>query len=235
MPYYHQGLLAAWIASLRANDGQWRYYDQYTFSSLRGRASPLKNGLRYQHDHVRLALSAPDEAFVNFLVEQIFGQPIWEVGTLSLEPFQATPQAPPAEFGGEVNYLCIAPLVPTFMMLQDEEVGQQLISPEQDLFSDWLYECTMTRMEQSGRYTSADLSSFFKFQLVPDHTYLQRLKRQGKQFARNYPVTYRDKDYEVRGYVFPFTLHAHPEVQAYVYTRGLGAFTEQGLGMVDFS
>ncbi|MEL6412895.1 MAG: CRISPR-associated endoribonuclease Cas6 [Bacteroidota bacterium] len=234
MPYYHQHLLANWINALKSRDTQWQHYDQYTFSSLRGQASSLKAGLRYRHDQLRLVLSALNEAFVDFLVQAIFEQETWELGMIHLAPVQVDKQPLP-ELGTATSYLCLSPLVPSFAALQDEEAGRQFINPQRDLFSDWLYECTMNSMEQSELYTAADISTFFKFQLVPDHDYLQKLKRQGKLFARNYPVAYQGKQYEVRGYVFPFTLHAHPQVQAYVYTRGLGAFTQQGLGMLDVS
>jgi CRISPR-associated endoribonuclease Cas6 len=39
----------------------------------------------------------------------------------------------------------------------------------------------------------------------------------------------------VRGYTFPFTLYAKKEVQEFVFTCGLGAFTHKGFGMLDLA
>ena len=35
------------------------------------------------------------------------------------------------------------------------------------------------------------------------------------------------------GYLLPFTLHAHPKVQEFIYETGIGLYTLEGYGMVD--
>ena len=90
-------------------------------------------------------------------------------------------------------------------------------------------------MNQSKLFTPDQLKTFFKFQLVPDHSYLMKIEQSQKKFARIYPVFDQDVKYEVRGYTFPFTLYAAPEVQKFVFILGLRAFTHKGFGMLDLA
>ena len=232
MPHYHQNILSDWIEGIKTKSAQWRHYKLYNFSSVRGQATSQQEGLGYLTSQVKLVISSPSEGFIDFFVEQVFGQKMWKLGPLHLGPDHVYKEPLP-ELRDTVNYLCISPLVPSFISLQNEEAGKEFIHPRQDLFSDLLYECTMARMEQSGLYSAKAIKSFFKFQVVPDQHYLSKLKKQGKLFARIYPINYQGNQYETRAYIFPFTLHADKQVQAYVYTYGLGAFTQQGLGMLD--
>ena len=232
LPHYHQNLLAAWVAAIKIKSNRWCDYTHYNFSSLRGQTVSQKAGLNYINQKVMLVFSSPEQDFIDFFVAQIFGQPTWRLGPLHLIPKHIY-QEPPIQLSGSVKYLCISPLVPSWNVLQNQKAGKMLVHPQQDTFSDLLYECTIANMERSGMYHADALSSFFKFQLVPDQSYLSRLKEQGKLFARTHPIFYQDREYETRTYIFPFTLHADPEVQAYVHTHGLGAFTQQGLGMID--
>ena len=59
---------------------------------------------------------------------------------------------------------------------------------------------------------------------------MQKIAAANKKFAR----VYRNADGKnMIGYLIPFTLHAHPDVQKFVWQRGLGALTSEGYGMVD--
>ena len=209
----------------------WCHYTYYNFSSLRGQASAQRGGLRYLSSKVILVFSSLQPAFVDFLVTRIFGQPMWQLGALQLVPSHVY-QEPAVQLSNSTKYLCIAPLIPSWNVLQDAKAGEMFVHPRQDTFSDLLYECTMTNMEHSGLYRVEALSDFFKFQLVPDQGYLNKIKQQRKVFARVHAIAHHDKAYKARTYVFPFTLHADEEVQNYVYIHGLGAFTQQGLGML---
>ena len=231
MLHYHQNLLAEWIEEIKASAEQWCHYKDYNFSSIRGQATAQQEGLTYCADCVKLILSSPSQAFIDFFIAQVFGQKSWQLGPLQLKPVRVYREPVPT-FNDSVKYLCISPLVPSFTVLKDEEAGKELVHPAQDLFSDLLYECTIARMGQSGLYSTQDIERFSKFQLVPDQRYLRKLKKQGGLFARTHPINYQGKQYETRTYIFPFTLYADKQVQAYVYTRGLGAFTQQGLGML---
>jgi CRISPR-associated endoribonuclease Cas6 len=117
----------------------------------------------------------------------------------------------------------------------NDERGKKFVSPESDEFSDLLYESTIQRMEGTGRYTQEQLTSFYKFQIIPDHDYIQRIQSSHKKFARIYPLYDNDIKFEVRGYTFPFTLYAAKEVQSFIYENGLGYFTYKGFGMLDVS
>ena len=84
-------------------------------------------------------------------------------------------------------------------------------------------------------YTPEQIASFYKFQLIPDQKYIQRLTDAQKKFARIYPVYDQDVKYEIRGYTFPFTLYAAKEVQEFVFHCGMGFFTHKGFGMLDMA
>ena len=115
----------------------------------------------------------------------------------------------------------------------NDETAKRFVTPETDEFSDLLYESTLARMEATGRYSSDQLTSFYKFQIVPDAEYLNRIQTSHKKFARIYPLYDNDVRFEVRGYTFPFTLYAAKEVQEFIYENGLGYFTHKGFGMLD--
>jgi len=96
-----------------------------------------------------------------------------------------------------------------------------------------LYDSTIARMEASGKYTPEQLAQYYKFQLVPDKDYINRIQTSHKKFARIYPLFDSDVKYEVRGYTFPFTLYAPQPVQQFLYENGLGYFSHKGFGMLD--
>jgi CRISPR-associated endoribonuclease Cas6 len=116
-----------------------------------------------------------------------------------------------------------------------DESAKKLITPESDEFSDLLYESTISRMEATGRYKNEELAAFYKFQIVPDADYLNRIQSSHKKFARIYPLYDNDIKFEVRGYTFPFRLYANEEVQRFVYENGLGYFSHKGFGMLDLA
>ena len=232
MPHYQQTLLDTWLTSIKLTSETWHDYSLYNFSSLRGQATSQQSGLDYLPGQIKLVVSSPSQEFLDFIAGQILAQKTHTVGPLHLSAISAH-QEPTPVLGDVVKYVCISPLVLSFHALEDEEAGKAFIHPQEDQFSDLLYECTIKRMEASGLYSLEELKHFFKFQFVPDQYYLTKLKKQGKLFARVYPVSYGGQEYEIRTYVLPFTLYAAKQVQEYVYTYGLGAFTEQGLGMLD--
>ena len=115
----------------------------------------------------------------------------------------------------------------------NDEAGKRFISPEVDEFSDLLYESTISRMEASARFSSSELAACYKFQVVPDRDYLNRIELNQKKFSRIYPMFDSDIRYEVRGYTFPFTLYAAPLVQQFIFENGLGQLSHKGFGMID--
>ena len=169
-------------------------------------------------------------SWITFLA-RLFEQKEVIVGNMHLVP-EAVEEEEPVAISDESRFLCISPIVVIPAAFNDES-GKKFVSPESDEFSDLLYESTLSRMEALGKYTPEQLASFYKFQIVPDHDYIQRIQASHKKFARIYPLYDNDVKFEVRGYTFPFTLYAAREVQQFIYENGLGYFTHKGFGMLD--
>lgn len=235
MPFHHQYILAQFLKGLIVKGGKEEFYNYnfFNFSGLKGQTKISRSGLHYYSSLVTLVLSSQSEEFIDYLLEQVFEAPKIELGNLILSPeYTELETEPILEVSNK--FICISPLVlitPAF----NEEAGKRFINPDSDEFSDLLYESTLTRMEKSGWYTPEQMESFFKFQVVPDMVYVNKLKDQQKKFARIYAVYDLDVKYEVRGYTLPFTLYAAPEVQDFVFKCGLGAFTHKGFGMMDLA
>ena len=235
LPFHHQYILAQFLKGLIVKGGKEEFYNYnfFNFSGLKGQTKVSRSGLHYYSSLVTLVLSSQSEEFIDYLLEQVFATSKIELGNLILSPEYTELEAEPIL---EVSnkFVCISPLVlitPAF----NEEAGKRFINPDSDEFSDLLYESTLTRMDKSGWYSPEQMESFFKFQVVPDMVYVNKLKEQQKKFARIYAVYDLDVKYEVRGYTLPFTLYAAPEVQDFVFKCGLGAFTHKGFGMMDLA
>jgi CRISPR-associated endoribonuclease Cas6 len=234
VPFYHQHLLAQVAESVllegnRSFDG----FENFNFSGLKGQTKISKNGLHFYSSRVTLVLSSPKDEFVEHFLQGIFRMKEILVGTLQLVPESVEKELTPI-FTESVKYVCISPLV-VADPINNYSYTKKFISPETDLFSDLMYESTMNRMEKSGSYTAEQIASFYKFQIVPDHDYLQKIKEEEKKFARIYPVYDINEKYEVSGYTFPFTLYSAPEVQNFLFESGLGYFANKGFGMLDLA
>lgn len=235
VPFHHQFLLAQMVKGvlMRGKEEKYISADNYNFSGLKGQTRVSRNGLHFYSSRVTLVISSDDKDFIDYFLKNLCELNQVEIGNLVL-----TPEFAEKEEGGEViecmKFVCISPMVLLEPTSLDSD-GKKFVNPLSDTFSDLLYETTMARMEKSGRYTLDEISSFYKFQLVPDKAYLSRIRNQQKKFARIYPVYDQDVKFEVRGYTFPFTLYAAKEVQEFVYTNGLGLFTHKGFGMLDLA
>lgn len=206
-------------------------FTHFNFSGLKGQTKISRKGLHFYSAKVTLVFSCPDQAFRNYFLSQVFGQKDIMIGSLHLVP-DSVEDEPPVHIGDESKFLCISPIVPLQASFNDEQ-SKKFINPESDEFSDLLYDATLKRMEETGQFTAEQLASFYKFQVVPDTDYLQRIQEAHKKFARIYPLYDNDVKFEVRGYTFPFTLYAAQEVQQFVYEHGLGYFCHKGFGMLD--
>ncbi|MCC5931572.1 MAG: CRISPR-associated endoribonuclease Cas6 [Cyclobacteriaceae bacterium] len=235
VPFHHQYLLAQLVKGVILKGRNQKYYDFlfYNFSGLKGQTKISRNGLHFFSSKVTLVLSCLDQDFIDYFIDQLFSLPSVEVGNLILLPESVEMEQAP-ELSDTMKYICISPLVLMRPQFSDSE-GKKFISPETDAFSDLLFESTMLRMEQMGEYSVEELSKFSKFQIVPDEEYLRKIHESQKKFARIYPVYDQDVKYEIRGYTFPFTLYAAPEVQKFVFICGLGAFAYKGFGMLDIA
>lgn len=235
MPFHHQYLLAQLIKGILifGSDPKYKDFTGFNFSGLKGQTKVSRKGLHFYSSKVTLVFACQDKAFMDYFLERLFEQKEIVVGNLQLIP-DSTEIEEPVLIGEEVKFLCISPVVlipPSF----NDERAKKFLSPESDEFSDLLYECTIARMEETNRYSAQELASFYKFQIVPDSGYINRIQSSHKKFARIYPLYDNDIKFEVRGYTFPFTLYAAKEVQQFVYDNGLGHFSHKGFGMLDIA
>lgn len=235
VPFHHQYLLAQVIKGLLIFGQEKSYIDftQYNFSGLKGQTKVSRKGLHYFSSKVTLVFACSDKGFMDYFIARLFEQKEVIVGNLHLVP-ESIEQEDPIKITDESRFLCISPVVVIPATFNDES-GKKFVSPETDEFSDLLYDSTIARMEANGKFSAEQLASFYKFQIVPDSDYIQRIQASHKKFARIYPLFDNDVKFEVRGYTFPFTLYAAREVQQYVYEHGLGHFTHKGFGMLDIA
>lgn len=235
IPFHHQFLIAQLIKGILVKGGESRFlnYQFYNFSGLKGQTKISRNGLHYYSSRVTLVFSSLDKEFTDYFLKELFKFSQIELGNLLLAPEMVEEEQAP-KLTDQNKFICISPLVLLMPKFNDAE-GKKYISPESDEFSDILYESTMHRMSETEHYDEKQLASFYKFQIVPDSVYISKIHENQKKFARIYPVFDQDVKYEVRGYTFPFTLFAAKEVQEFVFTCGLGAFTHKGFGMLDIA
>ncbi len=212
-------------------DKNYRNYTQFNFSGLKGQTKISRKGLHFYSSKVTLVFACTDKVFLEYFIGRLFEQKDIVLGSLHLVP-ESTELEVPAEITPETRFLCISPIVPITAGFNDDQ-AKKFITPDSDEFSDLLYDSTISRMEESGHYSSEQLASFYKFQIVPDASYIQKLQESNKKFARIYPLYDNDVKFEVRGYTFPFILYAAIEVQRFIYEYGLGYFTHKGFGMLD--
>ncbi len=225
IPLHHQSLIADSLNQILEVTGGDK--TQFNFSSLKG-TSKIQNGfMRFLSSKVTLVLSSRNAEQLEQLVAKVFEAPYFAVGKMNLMPRSHEFIADP-EFATKMRYLCISPLI-LVDPHNDPDKSQVTIDPTSQEFSDVLYEQTLDRMEKAG-FSEADLNNFAEFDVQPDHEYVQKLNETGKKFARYYRAT---DGSTMMGYLLPFTLHAHPDVQKFIWESGVGALTDQGYGMVD--
>jgi CRISPR-associated endoribonuclease Cas6 len=235
VPFHHQYLLAQTLRGILVKGGDKAFFNStgYNFSGLKGQTRISRKGLHFFSSRVTLVVSSGDDALLEYLTASLFKQKELMIGSLQLIPESKENEAVP-EFSSRAKFLCLSPLVSLPGVFNEEE-GKRFIAPGSEEFSDLLYEHTLERMAESGRYTNEDLAAFSKFQIVPDAGYLKRIESDHKKFSRIYPMFDSDIRYEVRGYTFPFTLYGAPEVLSFVFENGLGRYAHKGFGMLDLA
>lgn len=235
LPFHHQYILAQFIKGviINGNNSEFVDYPFYSFSGLKGQTKVSRTGLNYFSNYVTLVLSSPNKAFIDYILNEIFQFKSFELGNLELVPESTEVEKEP-EFTSEMKFICISPIVPMLSSFNGPE-GKRFIEPEHDEFSDFLFESTLQRMEDSGQYDLSKIDGFNKFQVVPDVEYLNKLRDKEKKFARIYSLFDKDVKYEVRGYTLPFKLYAAKEVQEFIFNCGIGNYTYKGFGMIDLA
>lgn len=235
VPFHHQYILAQTIRGILVKGGNRDFLNttEFNFSGLKGQTRISRKGLHFYSSRITLVLSSGLPGFVDYFTAALFAQKELTIGNMVLTPEKTEQEHGPilTESG---RYLCLSPVV-LLPGVFNEESGKRFITPTQDEFSDILYEHTLARMEATGRFSAQVLAGLYKFQLVPDHEYLERMEAANKKFSRIYPMFDSDIRYEVRGYTFPFTLYASPVVQNFLFENGIGQVTHKGFGMLDVS
>jgi CRISPR-associated endoribonuclease Cas6 len=234
VPFYHQYLISNLIEEVVLElPVKFRTFRSYNFSGLKGQIKVSKEGLQYLSSKVTLVFSCPNQEFIDTFLSGLFKREKIKIGELNLRP-DMVEREPEISYMEEMKYVCISPIIVT-LPTNSEADTKRFISPFTDEFSDLLYEVTIARMESSGKYESSELSSFYKFQIVPDKEYLAKIKEGDKKFARIYPVYENGQKLELRGYTFPFTLYADKKVHEFIFECGMGALCNRGFGMVDLA
>ena len=228
-PFHHQNILSEVI--IKATVGV--LPQSLCYSCLKGQTKVTSLGLSYFSTKVSLVMSSSEKADLDLVLNGIFAQKQIEVGQLILIPDSVSMEEPP-KHEDQARYVCLSPLVAIQGTAGDAE-AKRFISPDTDAFSDLLYESTMIRLEDSGRFSAEQIASFYKFQVLPDPNYLGKMRREEKKFARIYQLNAGQISHEIRGYTFPFTLYAHPLVQEFLFDNGLGEHCTQGFGMIDLA
>ena len=236
VPFHHQHLISTFLdeAMLEAgySPGQEVFY---SFSGIKGQTKVGKGGLFFFSSRVTIVLSSHNKELIDNILKVVFSRHTIVFGEMELEPESAELEKDP-EFKEEMKYVSISPIITLGYQYGDSEaVVKQFIDPFSDVFSDYLYESTMARMEASGWFTEEDFQSFFKFQVVPDTHYIDKIKRNGKKFSRVYDMIFQGERKEVRGYTIPFTLYADPKVQQFVFECGFGEYANLGYGLLDIA
>ncbi len=233
VPFHHQHLIADLFESYIRDMSVQPLAGLYNFSGLKGQTKVTPNGLQYFSSKVTIVFSGESAEFVTEFIKLLFSKERIKVGELYIIPESVEKEQ--AVLAPDSNkYLCISPMVIGNPKNPDVD-AKKFVSPLSDQFSDILYESTMTRMESSGRFTAEEITSFYKFQIVPDKDYLAKIKEGDKKFARIYTAYDSETAYEIRGYTFPFTLYAHQKVHEFVFINGIGIFTNKGFGMLDIA
>lgn len=233
VPFHHQYLISNVFRKIlnEAPSEKFSNYPYFSFSGIKGQTRLSRNGLRYNSKKVTIVISSLSEEFIRHLVALLLKQDSVSIGELNLAPEIAEEEAE-VLLAGESKFICISPIV--LISPDEEHETKEFIDPSSDEFSDYLFDTTIARMSSYGIDVDS-IQDIQKFQVVPDKGYLAKMKAMNKKFARIYPIYIGDVKAEVRGYTFPFTLFAAPEVQSFVFTCGLGAECYKGFGMLDIA
>ncbi len=228
LPFHHQGLIYGFLKNLIPQSTD---IGCVNYSSLKGQIRISRKGLHYCSKRVTLVLSSIDANCIRKVLNKIFERETLYLGNLKICPEYVEREQEPI-YGEVMKFICLSPVIPKQV---SGAVGKQFISPEEDVFSDMIYESTLLRMQQQMGLNETDFEKYQRFQLIPDKYYLQKIKERDKKFARIYTISSELGSSELRGYTFPFTLYAHPDVQRFAFLQGLGSCSFSGFGMLDLA
>jgi len=232
LPFNHQYLIELYLRNIIKDD--FGIKPAFTFSGVKGQSKVSPGGLGFWSNKVTIVVASQNKTLIETLIERVFKIESHEIGSLVLAPESVVEEEEPA-FANECKFICLSPIVLLSPEIADSDF-KRFIEPTSELFSDLLYESTMLRMQTSGQFTADELQEFYRFQAKPDESYLKKMKSENKKVARIYSLDGSNTpEMEIRGYTFPFTLFAAPEVQNFVFNNGLGEFSHAGYGLLDLA
>jgi len=203
--------------------------ENYCFSSLKGTSKVQSGQIRFLSSKVSLVISAPETDFAEQWVKKIFDRRLVSFAKLTLVP-KSYDVIPDPEFKTVMKYVCISPMIPQpAFEMEPGGVIPEALDPRSHEFSDLFYDAILDRMEKAG-FTQEQIKSFAEFEIMPDPGYIQKILDTHKKFARIYK---NNNNQTIFGYLLPFALHAHPQVQKFIWECGIGLNTVQGYGMID--
>ncbi|MFT4833950.1 MAG: CRISPR-associated endoribonuclease Cas6 [Marinoscillum sp.] len=233
VPFHHHHHIASFLRKVIEYSDEFESdnFEFFSFSGLKGQTRIGRQGLRYNSRKVTIVISSPNDDFVTNLARAILKEETLTIGELIISPEIADEESS-IEFVSEAKFLCISPMV---LDKGASGIGELLIiDPASNEYSDRLYELTLARMESFGIDTES-IPDVHKFQLIPDLDYIKRMTELNKVFSRTYELKKGDYLNEIRGYTFPFTLFAAPEVLQFIYECGIGLYCSDGFGMLDLA
>jgi CRISPR-associated endoribonuclease Cas6 len=223
IPIHHQPLLFELINGL--TKGTPAENKPVCFSTLKGIASVSQEHIRFRSARVSLVITSPHEDVIHTILLKLFGQSSVKLHTLSLLPQSYRVMAQP-KFETKTKYICISPYIPYYQKGIDI---REATNPNSHEFSDRAFEFQILRMERAG-YPEELLHAFSEFEIFPDLEYFKKVENSSNALPRLYKTNQGET---VFGYLFPFTAHAHPEFQKFIWENGIGQYTSEGYGMLD--
>ncbi len=227
LPLHHQKLISNFIHEMMEDEPN--HTGLFNFSTLKGTSKVQAGQIRFHSSKVSLAFASADDNIVQHVIHRVFSYGEVHVGKMALIP-KGHQLIHDPEFKTQMKYVCISPLVVEPAVVGDEARSTPL-EPTSHEFSDHLFNSVIERMENAG-YSDEDLNSFAEFELQPDKEYVNKVNAQGKKLVRHYK---NDNNEVMPGYLIPFTLHAHPKVQKFIWDTGLGLYCNNGFGMIDIA
>jgi len=208
-------------------------FNGFNFSGLKGQTKSSRKGLHYYSNRVTLIVSSRNVDFLNYLLVNIFKMKRLEVGSLVLVPERVELEKTP-DLSNYEKFICLSPILLYEPSLVDDSVTD-FIDPENDEFSDRLYDLAMQHVESLALFDSETMATFNQFQISPDKEYLAKLAENNKKYSRVYPTYDQDIKFDVRGYTFPFYFYGATELKEVIFIDGLGALSHKGFGMIDLA
>ena len=234
-PFHHQHLIAKMFDDMKTEIGSKEDTENMLcFSGIKGQTKVGKRGLYYFSSRVTIVVTSHDAEFLKAILKNILSKDEISLGELILIP-EGIEKEKPLDYEEKTKYVAISPIIPVGYFGQNKSMLTNFLDPTSDEFSDYLYESTIARMESSGRFSEEEITSFYRFQVVPDHDYMTKLKRNNKKFSRIYLVEIQGEDVELRGYTLPLAIYAHPTVQQFIFECGFGDYTDKGYGLLDIA